>query len=136
MQVEQVHVLATSAVREAENSQAFVDAVNEIMDADVRVLSGEEEAHFAALGAISGMPGFAGVVGDLGGGSLELSSVAAGRDMAGETHGLGVIRLQDDSGGSLPKAQEVARERLQHSELLPSVAAGTFCAIGGTWRSL
>ena len=136
MQVGQVHVLATSAVREAENARAFVDAVSEIMGAEVRVLSGKEEAHFAALGVISGIPGFAGLVGDLGGGSLELSAIAGGQDSAGETHELGVIRLQDDSGGSPIKAQAIARQRLASSRLAGEVSTGVFCAIGGTWRSL
>ncbi len=136
MQVGQVHVLATSAVREAENSKTFVDAVTEIMGAEVRVLSGKEEAHFAALGVISGIPGFAGLVGDLGGGSLELSSIAGGKDSAGETHELGVIRLQDDSGGSPLKARAIARQRLASSRLAGEAPSGVFCAIGGTWRSL
>lgn len=135
MRVGTTHILATSAVREASNSKAFVDAVEEIMGAKVTVLSGAEEAHFAALGAISGMPGFVGVVGDLGGGSLELSSIADGTDSTGETHELGVIRLQDDSENSPAKAQAVAKRRLKKSALL-TARGGSFCAIGGTWRSL
>src|SRR6185295_11062084 len=47
MKVGSIHVLATSAVRDASNSKSFVDAVEEIIGAEVRVLSGEEEAHFA-----------------------------------------------------------------------------------------
>lgn len=135
MKVGTTHVLATSAVREAQNSKSFVDAVAEIMDAPVSVLSGEQEAHFAALGAISGMPDFAGLVGDLGGGSLELSSISAGLDSVGETHALGVIRIQDDSDNAPAKAQLVARQRLKKSKLLKE-QGGTFCAIGGTWRAL
>jgi exopolyphosphatase/guanosine-5'-triphosphate,3'-diphosphate pyrophosphatase len=134
--VGKVHVLATSAVRDAKNAQAFVDAVEETMHAPVRVLSGEEEAHFAALGVIAGIPGFEGIVGDLGGGSLELSELAGGGEAAGETHGLGVIRLQDDSGGSIAKAASLARSRLKSSGLLERQSGGCFCAIGGTWRSL
>jgi exopolyphosphatase/guanosine-5'-triphosphate,3'-diphosphate pyrophosphatase len=122
-------------VREASNSKAFVDAVEEIMGAKVTVLSGAEEAHFASLGAISGMPGFVGVVGDLGGGSLELSSIADGTDSTGETHELGVIRLQDDSESSPSKTQAIAKQRLKKSKLLDE-QGGSFCAIGGTWRSL
>lgn len=137
MKVGQVHVLATSAVREASNSKGFVDAVEEIMGARVRVLSGAEEAHFAALGVLAGIPGFVGVVGDLGGGSLELSAMNAGSDSMGETHELGVIRLQDDSGGIVSKAQALARQRLKSSEILQGDGgASAFCAIGGTWRSL
>jgi exopolyphosphatase/guanosine-5'-triphosphate,3'-diphosphate pyrophosphatase len=135
MRVGAVHILATSAVREASNSKAFVDAVEEIMGAKVTVLSGPEEAHFAALGAISGIPGFTGVVGDMGGGSLELSSIAGGSDATGETHELGVIRVQDDSGNSPEKAQSVAKRKLKKSALLTG-QGGTFCAVGGTWRSL
>ncbi len=135
MQVGETHVLATSAVREAANAAGFVSAVETTMKAPVRVLSGAEEAHFAALGALSGMPGFSGVVGDLGGGSLELSAMARGAEApGGETHELGVIRLQDDSGGSAEQAQAIVRARLKTSAAVK--AGGTFCAIGGTWRSL
>ena len=135
MKVGDTFILATSAVRDASNSQAFVTAVEEIMHAKVSVLSGGEEAHFAALGAISGMPGFVGLVGDLGGGSLEMSAIAEGHDSIGETHELGVIRIQDDSGNSPLKAQALARQRLKASGLLKG-QGGAFCAIGGTWRSL
>jgi exopolyphosphatase/guanosine-5'-triphosphate,3'-diphosphate pyrophosphatase len=135
MRVGSTYVLATSAVREASNSKAFVDAVEQTMGVPVTVLSGVEEAHFAALGAISGMPDFAGVVGDLGGGSLELSPIASGHDETGETHELGVIRMQDDSGNAPLKAQALAAKRLKKSKLLKG-QGGTFCAIGGTWRSL
>ena len=75
MKVGATYVLATSAVRDASNRASFVAAVEKIMDAPVRVLSGEEEAHYAALGVLAGFPGFAGIVGDLGGGSLELSEI-------------------------------------------------------------
>jgi len=135
MRVGAVHILATSAVREASNSKDFVDAVEDMMEAKVSVLSGKEEAHFAALGAISGMPGFTGVVGDMGGGSLELSEISHGADATGETHELGVIRVQDDSGNSPDKAIALAKRRLKKSEVLNG-QGGTFCAVGGTWRSL
>lgn len=135
MRVGQVHILATSAVRDASNSAAFVSAVQQTMGTEVRVLSGEEEAHFAALGAISGMPGFKGIVGDLGGGSLELSQISSGLDSTGETYELGVIRIQDDSGTSPQKAQQLARQRVKKSQILAG-QGGAFCAIGGTWRSL
>jgi exopolyphosphatase/guanosine-5'-triphosphate,3'-diphosphate pyrophosphatase len=136
MRVGKVFVLATSAVRDAANRQEFVDAVEALMEAKVQVLSGEEEAHYAALGAVAGIPGFSGVVGDLGGGSLELSSITNGSDTDGHSFELGVIRLQDDSGGSPLRAAALVRERLQGS-ILPKLAKdASFAAIGGTWRSL
>lgn len=136
MKVEHMYVLATSAVRDAENGPGFSAAVEEIMQAPVRILDGTEEAHFAALGVVSGIPDFNGIVGDLGGGSLEFSHVRSGDDFEGETHQLGVIRLQDDSDTKPSKARSIARKRLTDSALLTSPDNSVFCAIGGTWRSL
>lgn len=136
MRVGKVHVLATSAVRDAANRDEFVAAVEAIMDTRVHVLSGEREAHFAALGVVAGIPGFDGIVGDLGGGSLELSAIRDGNDTNGESHELGVIRLQDDSDGSPAKAAAIVRERLDASILKTIGPGNSFAAIGGTWRAL
>lgn len=136
MRVGKVYILATSAVRDAANRTEFVAAVEAIMEAPVRVLSGQEEAHYAALGVVAGIPGFAGVVGDLGGGSLELSDIANGSDTNGESFELGVIRLQDDAEGSPRKAATLVRKRLQGSIIANDDEGGQFAAIGGTWRSL
>jgi exopolyphosphatase/guanosine-5'-triphosphate,3'-diphosphate pyrophosphatase len=135
MRVGKVHVLATSAVRDATNSQSFVSAVEQVMGEEVRVLSGEQEAHFAALGVVAGIPDFEGLVGDQGGGSLELSSLAKGQDAVGETLELGVIRLQDDCGGVPARAVALASTRLKSSKVLKANRSKLFCAIGGTWRS-
>lgn len=136
MKVGTIHILATSAVRDAANRDSFVAAVEQIMGTPVRVLSGQEEAHYAARGVIAGMPDFSGIVGDLGGGSLELSAMEEGHDATGETHELGVIRLQDDSKASPEKARTLSRSRLKESMLERRKPGGAFCAIGGTWRAL
>ena len=136
MEAGEVHVLATSAVRQARNGPQFTREAEEIIGVPVRVLSGAEEAHFAALGVVSGMPDFKGVTGDLGGGSLELAIVRGGRDCSTETHELGVIRLQDDSGMSPARAVNIVRERLAESEAIRREPLETFAAIGGTWRAL
>lgn len=136
MRVGKVHVLATSAVRDAANRQEFVSAVEALMETKVNVLTGEQEAHFAALGAVAGIPGFFGVVGDLGGGSLELSSISNGSDTDGVSFELGVIRMQDDSKGSPSRAASIVRERLENSGLAKLQTGMSFAAIGGTWRSL
>src|SRR5690606_32164408 len=63
-------------------------------------------------------------------------SIVDGTDEVGETHALGVIRMQDDAGRDVARAREIARERLARSELLKQKPGGQFCAIGGTWRSM
>lgn len=135
MNVGDIHVIATSATREAANGPAFARAVEEIIGVPVRVLTGVEEAHYAALGLVSGIPDFTGIAGDLGGGSLELALVADREDRDGETHELGVIRLQDDSAMQPARAAAIARERLAGSRFL-SGGHKRFAAIGGTWRAL
>src|SRR5690606_22634041 len=80
MEVGEIHAIATSAVRESRNGPDFTREVEEIIKVPVRVLTGAEEAHFAALGVVSGMPDFSGIVGDLGGGSLELAMVRGRQD--------------------------------------------------------
>ena len=136
LDVDDIHILATSAVREASNGADFMEVVEHYMGAVSHVLTGEEEAHFAALGVLSGMPDFSGLVGDLGGGSLELSQLKSGLDTFGETLELGVIRLQDDSGLSAEKSVTISAKRLKHSKVLGKSSTDTFCAIGGTWRAL
>jgi exopolyphosphatase/guanosine-5'-triphosphate,3'-diphosphate pyrophosphatase len=136
MRTGKVFVLATSAVRDAANRDEFVSAVEEVMGARVHVLSGTEEAHFAALGAVAGMPDFSGVVGDLGGGSLELSRIDGQTDSDGQSMELGVIRLQDDSNGSPIKAGQIVKDRLGKSVLMDLPKGQSFVAIGGTWRAL
>ncbi|MCS6760661.1 MAG: Ppx/GppA family phosphatase [Candidatus Devosia symbiotica] len=136
MRVGKIFILATSAVRDSTNRDEFVGAVEALMDSPVQVLSGEQEAHYAALGAVAGILGFSGMVGDLGGGSLELSSIINGSDTDGRSFELGVIRLQDDSNGSPAKAGDIVSGRLKHSVLSKAGKDSSFAAIGGTWRAL
>ena len=131
----ELDAFATSAVREASNGREFARQVGDIIGTEVRILSGSEEGRFAALGLVSGQPDFRGTVGDLGGGSLELADIG-GSVEGGETFELGVIRLQDLSDMSPRRAQELARETLERSQLVKLPGPRQFAAVGGTWRAL
>src|ERR1700761_5069040 len=78
-----VYSAATAAVREAADGRAFIERARTEAGLDLRVLSGEQEAHYAALGALAGEPQAEGVVGDLGGFSLELVRLKDGQPGAG-----------------------------------------------------
>src|SRR5271169_748574 len=69
---DRVFAAATAAVREATDGPAFCRQVRAETGLSLRVLSGEEEARYAAFGVLAGAPGSQGLVGDLGGASLEL----------------------------------------------------------------
>jgi exopolyphosphatase/guanosine-5'-triphosphate,3'-diphosphate pyrophosphatase len=76
------------------------------------------------------------VVGDLGGGSLELIDIKDGRLREGVTLPLGPLRLMDVSGGSIDKARRIVDEALINSGMLSQLKGRTFYAVGGTWRNL
>ena len=78
---EKVVAIATSAVRDAVNRDAFIAELRELFGLDARLLSGEEEAHLTYLGATAEREGGeATLVFDIGGGSTELV-VGSGRDV-------------------------------------------------------
>jgi exopolyphosphatase / guanosine-5'-triphosphate,3'-diphosphate pyrophosphatase len=90
-----VFVAATAAVREAADGQAFCDQVAAETGLQVRVLSGEDEARYAALGVLAGIPDANGVSADLGGASLELTRIGDGQVQRGVTLPLGPFSLAD-----------------------------------------
>ncbi len=97
-------VLATAAVRDAENGPAFVAALQAgIPDIAIRVLSGEQEATFSAQGLLCGIPGADGILADIGGGSLEVVRLEGGALRAARTLPLGVLRRRCRS---CPKARD------------------------------
>jgi exopolyphosphatase/guanosine-5'-triphosphate,3'-diphosphate pyrophosphatase len=128
--------LATAAAREAENGPDFIHQAEMILGQKVRVLTGEEEAYFSALGIVSGFADTDGIVGDLGGDSLELIDVAGVNVGKGITLPLGGIRLSEASGGSPAQARIVARKYLRTANLLKKGEGRAFYAVGGTWRAL
>ncbi len=70
---EQVDAIATSAVRDADNGDAFIAELRERFALSARVLGGEEEARLTYLGASSESPPTKPtLVVDIGGGSTEL----------------------------------------------------------------
>ncbi len=73
MGAERVLAIATSAVRDAVNGEAFIAELRERFCLDARLLTGEEEAHLTYLGAIAQRPADERtLVFDIGGGSTEL----------------------------------------------------------------
>src|SRR5262249_32667220 len=77
-----------------------------------------------------------GIVGDLGGGSLELIDVHRSRVRHGLTLPLGGLALSDIAGKSLKKAEKFVEDTLDDLEILEEGEGRTFYAVGGTWRAL
>jgi exopolyphosphatase/guanosine-5'-triphosphate,3'-diphosphate pyrophosphatase len=136
MRVQRLWVLATAACRDAKNGKEFIEAAEAICRTRIDVISGQREAELTALGVISGFHRPDGIVGDLGGGSLELVDVQGVRIKSGITLPLGGLALQDKSGRSVKKAEKLVSGALAGASLLKAGKGRTFYAVGGTWRSL
>jgi exopolyphosphatase / guanosine-5'-triphosphate,3'-diphosphate pyrophosphatase len=73
MGAERIMAIATSAVRDAANGEAFIAELRERFGLDARLLTGEEEANLTYLGATAQRPvEESTLVFDIGGGSTEL----------------------------------------------------------------
>lgn len=134
MGVKQAQVVATAAVRDARDGAEFVRAVEKIgLPCDV--ISATDEARFSGMGVVSAFPGASGVVGDLGGGSLELIEIGNGTTGRATSLPLGVLRVERGKGGE-QKARDMLRRGLKDAGLEKSCRGKPFFMVGGSWRSL
>ena len=135
--IDDVRVIATAAARDASNGPDFLAAAREALGGrEIALLSGPREAKLSALGVLSGVHAPDGVVGDMGGGSLELIDVKGERIGTGTSLPLGGLALMDASGRSPKAAVKIVREALAKCDALDALQGRTFYAVGGTWRSL
>ncbi|MGF1593447.1 MAG: Ppx/GppA family phosphatase [Kiloniellaceae bacterium] len=136
MGVGRIDLVATAAVREAADGETFRTTVEALCGHPVRILSGEEEAELSALGVIAGTPLADGIMGDLGGGSLELVEVDAGRVGRSTTLALGPLRLMESCGDDRQKARRLIDKAIAKVDWLAGGRGRTFYPVGGTWRNL
>lgn len=137
MEVDTLDIVATSAVRDAGNAGQFLAEVEQRTGQAVRVLSGVEEGRYAALGVISAFEDVDGIVGDLGGGSLELVSVEHRQVGVSATMPVGPLRLKSLVRGS-PRAASFTVDELISSETpwIKELKGRRFYAVGGAWRNI
>lgn len=136
MGVDDIVAIATAAARDAANGAAFLAAAREAVGVEISLLSGGREAELSALGVVSAIHAPDGVVGDLGGGSLELIDVSGETLGRGVTLPLGGLALMDASKRSMREATRIARKAIAGAEPLERLRGRVFYAVGGTWRSL
>lgn len=147
MGIKDVMAFATSAVRDAKDGSIFIKKIEKDTGIKVQLLSGEEEARLAALGIISGFHEVDGVVGDLGGGSLELANIIFQRQdgkifsekeslKERKSFPIGPLRLFNMAGGNKAKARRIIDEYLLQFPLKETLKGKTFYAVGGGFRAL
>ncbi len=136
MDVGCIDVLATEAIRRAANGAGLVEAIRKQSGLHVRVLSGAEEARFAALGVVAGFYRPSGTVGDMGGGSVEMARISHG-EVNEETVSLpiGALPVQSLLTREGAEAKRSIDTRLKESRT-GDLGASVFYAVGGGWRAL
>lgn len=136
MGVREVIAVATAAVREAEDGADFARLAATELGAKLQILSGSDEGRLSALGVRVGFDQPDGIVGDLGGSSLEFHRITpAGQEGLGETHPLGPFSLTMPADARPADRRKAIRKVLKNSELLKTDARRLY-AVGGSWRAL
>src|SRR5437868_921903 len=141
-----VRVVATSALRDARNSRAFLEWVRSATGWDVEIISGLEEARLIHLGLVSSskLTSSPVLLVDLGGGSCELTISAQGHIRETVSLPLGAVRLTNEFlHHDPPRKAELERLRGFIGRELGRVATritkariGTVIATSGTAASL
>jgi exopolyphosphatase/guanosine-5'-triphosphate,3'-diphosphate pyrophosphatase len=129
-----VFAAATAAVRDAFDGEAFRTRVEKETGFDLQVLSGEDEARYSALGVIAGAPNSTGLVGDLGGASLELIRLGADGPGRGVTLPLGPFSMALGGRFDAAAVRAIAARHIQPIER--AFRSDTLHAVGGAWRNL
>jgi exopolyphosphatase/guanosine-5'-triphosphate,3'-diphosphate pyrophosphatase len=143
-----VDAVATSAIREADNAESFLDRARARFGLPIRVLSRETEARYGYLAAVNSTTLQDGYVFDLGGGSMQLVRVEDRLARESGSWPLGTVRMSERF---LPANGPAKRKQLEelHEHLAgelsgaPWLTAGDaeatgrrLVGIGGTVRNL
>jgi len=140
---DRIHVVATSAIRDAANGAQFVAAARRATGLPIEILPAREEARLGYVAAVNTSTLRDGAVLELGGGSLQLIRVADRLAHELCSLPLGAVRLTEAllPADRPPRRRELARvrERVREAlEALPWLAGcgGRLVGIGGAVRNL
>ena len=125
--------VATAAVRSADNGAEFISQASNALGRKILVLSGEDEARLSAVGVEASFHEPHGMIGDLGGSSLEFKQIGP-KAGGGESLMLGPLSLVN-ADIDLKFLRKTIRAELKTSAVLAK-AEGRFYAVGGAWRTL
>jgi exopolyphosphatase / guanosine-5'-triphosphate,3'-diphosphate pyrophosphatase len=136
MGVTKIRCVATAAVRDAANGTDFVSLARDEGGLPIQLLSGRQEGEAAGYGVLSGIPDADGIVGDLGGGSLELARVRNGAVEDVISLPLGVLRLSQIRKRGKVALRQAITKALKGVDWIKQSQGLPFYMVGGSWRTL
>lgn len=135
MGLKDLSVVATAAMRDAEDGPEFHELLEKTTGLKVWVIDGAEEARLSAQGVLLGWPGSYGLVCDIGGSSMELAEIKGGEVGRRMTSDLGPLKLQNIDGGAKARDKQIRRELKKLAEHLGTQRDRLFL-VGGSWRAI
>ena len=135
MRLRPLTVVATAAVREAEDGPEFCEEVLQETGLKVWVIDGEEEARLSAQGVLLGWPGAYGLVCDIGGSSMELAELRDGKVGKRLSSKLGPQRLKTVKGGKKGLKKHIQAGVQDLIETMGPQRDRLFL-VGGSWRAI
>jgi exopolyphosphatase/guanosine-5'-triphosphate,3'-diphosphate pyrophosphatase len=145
LNVRTLRVVGTAALREAENGTAFVEAAHETIGIEIEVISAEVEAELAVLSARKRFPlgAHPAAIVDLGGGSMEVVFMTAGRIIEIKSLPVGTVRMTERfvSSDPIDESDWTSLSDAIHAELTqnlgsPPFPTPTMIGSGGTFTTI
>ena len=127
LQPDQIVIIATAALRRAENAAAFIQPAEQILGHKIQVVPAEEEARLVTLGLTANLPAIDGLVADLGGGSLELVLVSSGQVKKAVSLNIGHLST---------RTKTEIRDIVAQVDWLAEAEGKTLYGVGGSFRAL
>jgi exopolyphosphatase/guanosine-5'-triphosphate,3'-diphosphate pyrophosphatase len=138
-----VVAVATAAMRDATNGHRLIDRIRREIGIQVQIIDGKREAQYGFAGAVRGLPVASGLLFDLGGGSMQVSTFRSRRLGRATSLPLGALRLSETFLESdPPRPREVRRLRdhvwkhLKKAGVRRLGSRETVVGTGGTLRNL
>ncbi len=128
-------VVATAAMRDAEDGPEFRAQLEAATGLRVWVIDGAEEARLSAQGVLLGWPGSYGLVCDIGGSSMELAAIYDGKVGRRISSPLGPLKLSDMEGGRKARKKHIEAELDQLAKHMGTQRDRLFL-VGGSWRAI
>ncbi len=133
-----IFCVATSALRDAPNSQDFIKKIKQNLKIDIKIIDGKKEAYYGGIAARNLlMPIENATTIDIGGGSTELALIRDRKIMDTISINIGTVRLKELFLDKDANSEEISEHIKQSISILPqNFKNDNLIVIGGTTRSL
>lgn len=139
--IDELHPFATATIRDAANRTEILKRVKDELDLDIEIISGEEEAKLAFIGASSSVEVSSGVLTDIGGGSSEVVIIDQNKVIKSASLSIGSLSAFNDYVEGLFVNKDYKKDiDNQVKELLADDKMyreehDLLCAVGGSARA-